>query len=173
MNTAQVQAPIPTSGYEVPDRYHKDLLQLMVRDARTLYVYWEISNRRRWLVSNHFQCDWGGMPKILRVYDVTHVYFNGNNAHSHVDIELTPEAVNWYIHGVNSGATYVVDMGTYTLERQFIPLLRSNFAATPRNFKATWGEPIVSVVEEARQQTLSKRIRPHFFENFNAYSQSK
>jgi hypothetical protein len=161
--------PATVSGYEVPDRYQKDLLHVMVRDAHTLYVYWEVSNRKRWLVAQHFECDWGLMPKVLRVYDVTSIYFNGNNANSYYDIQVTPEADNWYIHQVHANATYIVDFGTYTIHRQFIPLLRSNAAATPRDSEAPWGEPIVSAVPEVMKGRVSHRIQPHFFENFNAY----
>lgn len=164
MNDAMV-----TSGYELPERYHKDLLRLMVRDAHSLYVYWEISNRRRWLVSQHFECDWGIMPKVLRIYDVTGIYFNGNNAHSRTDIEVTPDADNWYVHGVHANATYIADFGTYNLHRQFIPLLRSNAAMTPRDGKAAHGEPIVATVPEVRGGATPQRIPPHEFENFAVY----
>lgn len=162
---------IRTTGYELPDRYEKDMLQLMVRDAHTLHVYWEISNRKRWLCSQHFECDWGILPKVLRVYDVTAIYFNGSNANRWFDIETTPEARSWYIQPVQAGTTYLVDYGVYTIEHQFVPLLRSNAALTPRDSEAPWGEPLQPTVPEVRgEQPLQSRIMPHFFENFNAYS---
>jgi hypothetical protein len=154
--------------YEVPARYERDMLHALVRDANTIHVYWEISNRRRWLATRHFQCDWGALPKVLRIYDTTGIYFNGYNAHRHGDIETTPEAQSWYIHGLNGNATYIVDIGTYNLGRQFIPLLRSNPVVTPRDMKAGPAEPIVGVVEEARLGA-QKRIEPHFPENFSVY----
>lgn len=161
---------LPAAGYEVPDRYEKDHLHLMVKDAHSLYVYWEVSNRRRWLVSQHFECDYGVMPKVLRIYDVTGTYFNGSNAHSWWDIATTPEAGNWYIHGLSADRTYVADLGTYTLEQEFIPLLRSNCAATPKDTEAAWGEPLLGVVPEVADGRVHGRIAPHFFENFQAYS---
>ncbi|WP_248929963.1 DUF4912 domain-containing protein [Paenibacillus hamazuiensis] len=160
---------IPTAGYEVPDRYNRDLLHLMVRDAHTLYAYWEVSDRKRWLCSQHFECDWHVLPKILRVYDVTCIYFNGHNANSSFDIRTTPEANNWYIPNVHANATYMADLGTYTIHGQFVPLMRSNAAATPRDAKAAWGEPVVGAVEEVLEGKANGRIEPHFFENFNAY----
>jgi hypothetical protein len=158
-----------TEWRSVPDSYHKDMLHAMVRDANTLFVYWEISNRRKWLVSRHFRCDWSVMPKILRLYDTTELYFNGSNANDSIDIETTPEATNWYIHGVHGNATYIVDFGTRNINGQFIPLLRSNVVMTPRDQKAVFGEPIVAVEPEARVMP-PQRISPQFLENFSAYS---
>lgn len=163
---------IPVSGYEVPERYQKDMLEVLAQNAHTIYAYWEISDRKRWLVSQHFRCDWGYMPKILRVYDVTSMYFNGSNANSFFDIQTTPEATSWYIHNLLSNATYMLDFGTYTLEGQFVPLLRSSAVATPRNYAAAWGEPLKAVVQEAADgKNAGQRIMPHFHENFRIYEE--
>ncbi|KIL39873.1 hypothetical protein SD70_17275 [Gordoniibacillus kamchatkensis] len=157
------------SGFQPPDLYHKDLLHLMVRDAHSLYAYWEVSNRKKWLASQHFKCDWGVLPKVLRLYDVTYLHFNGHNANSSRDIELTPEANNWYIHGVNANATYAADLGVYTWERQFVPLIRSNFVHTPRDAKYGWGEPALEIVAEAGEREGDGYIPPYYFENFRAF----
>jgi len=163
---------IPTSGYELPDLYQRDLLELMVQGPHTLYLYWEITNRKRWLVSQHFGCDWGFMPKVLRIYDVTCVHFHGSNANCHFDIETTPEARSWYIHNVSSNTSYMADLGVYTLEKQFVPLLRSKTVITPRDFPAGYGEPILSTVPEARNGVNRNwRIMPRFHENFHIYEE--
>ncbi|NEW07236.1 DUF4912 domain-containing protein [Paenibacillus sp. SYP-B3998] len=161
---------LPIAEFEMPDRYHKDLLHLMAVDAHTLYVYWEISDRRRWLISQHFECDYGTMPKVLRVYDVTCILFNGSNAHTYQDVTTTPEAHNWYLHNLKADRTYLVDIGTYSWEHEFIPLLRSNSVATPKDAVALWGDPIQHVVTEANSNHVYNRITPHFFENIQAYS---
>ncbi|OPH48828.1 DUF4912 domain-containing protein [Paenibacillus ferrarius] len=161
---------ITTAEFEVPDRYHKDLLHLMAVSADSLYVYWEISDRRRWLLSQHFECDYGDMPKVIRLYDVTHMYFDGGNAHAYWDVVTTPEATNWYLHGLKANRTYLADMGTYTWEHEYIPLLRSNCIVTPRDSEAVWGEPLQTVVPEAQAEQVSQRIRPSFFENIQTYT---
>ncbi|MFB9329330.1 DUF4912 domain-containing protein [Paenibacillus aurantiacus] len=154
---------------ELPDRYDKDLLHLLVQDAHTLYVYWEIGNRRRWLAAQHFQTDWHFLPKVLRVYDVTHVYFDGSNANGYFDIETNPEANNWYIGGVRAGCTYLVDFGTYTWNRQFVPLLRSNFAAAPRDAAPGYGEPVIAAWPTVHP--YGERVLPHLFENMQTLAQ--
>ncbi|MDU0203896.1 DUF4912 domain-containing protein [Paenibacillus sp. PFR10] len=131
----------PISEYEVPGRYYKDLLHLMVVGTNSLYVYWEISDRRRWLVSQHFECDFGAMPCVIRLYDVTHVLFNGHNAHTSWDTTIPPETTHAYLHQAGANRNYIVDVGTYTWEHEFIPLLRSNCVATPKDSEENWGEP--------------------------------
>lgn len=158
------------SGMELPDRYHKDMLQLLARDAHTLFAYWEVSDRKRWLCAQHLECDWGALLKGLRLYDVSAIYFNGSNAHRQINALTPPEAGNWYFHGLQAGATYLADFGVYTPEGQFVPLLRSLPAATPVDRPAGWGAPLQPVVPEARAAGRAGRIMPHDFENFNAYA---
>ncbi|MBP1993574.1 DUF4912 domain-containing protein [Paenibacillus eucommiae] len=162
--------PLVNTAFEAPARYHKDMLYMMVRDACMLYAYWELSDRKRWLLSRHFECDYSSMPKALRIYDVTCIYFNGSNANSYFDIPTTPEADNWYIHHLQPGRTYLADWGTYTIEGEFLPLLRSNAVITPRQTVAPWGAPLVEVVSEVKNGKADGRIEPHFFENVQPYS---
>lgn len=161
-----------SEGYEIPGAFHKDMLRLLVRNAHTLYAYWEVSDRRKWLAAQHFECDYGQLPKVLRVYDVTYVLFNGHNANRVTDIELTPEAGNWYITGLNADAAYTADLGVYTWERQFVPLIRSNVVQTPRDCPADWGRPLVPVVSEASVSHPKAYIPPYTLEHFAPYRSS-
>lgn len=162
---------LPAPGYEVPARYQMDLLHLMVVDAHSLYAYWEISDRRKWLVSQHFQCDYREMPSVLRLYDVTHVLFNGDNAHACWDIQTHPDTNNWYFHQAGANRSYIADIGTYTWEREFIPLLRSNCAVTPRDAEAPWEDPLLAVQPGTKDGKHGEsRILPAFYENIQAYS---
>lgn len=153
-------------SFEAPGAYHKDMLRLLVRDAHTLYAYWEISGRKKWLASQHFECDYELLPKALRLYDVTHLWFDGHNAHRVIDIELTPEADNWYIAGLDADRAYVADFGVYTRERQFVPLLRSNAAQTSRDRPAGDGAPLAGVVPEASVPHPEPYIPPGSLEHF-------
>ena len=151
----------------LPEHYHHDALHLLVRDAHTLYVYWELSGRKRALLSRHFQCDWQFMPRVIRVYDVTLQYFHGNNANRSFDMEVGDDADSAWIGGLSPATTYVADYGTYTLEGQFVPVLRSNFVETPRHAPAGWGEPLAP---ELPASETDGRIRPAMFENFMSYA---
>lgn len=159
-------------GYETPEAFRKDILQLLVRDAHTIYAYWELSDRKKHLALQHFQCEWHQLPKVLRVADVTYVTYNGHNANRIIDFELTPEADNWYISGLNAGAVYAAELGVYTWERQFVPFMRSDAVQTPRDRAARWGEPIVHVIPEASCSHPAHYIPPRSLENFMPYRQS-
>lgn len=144
----------------------------MIVDAHTLHVYWEVGYRKRWLSSQHFQCDYGMLPKILRVYDVSCVHFHGSNANCHFDIHTSHDANNWYIPNVHSNTSYAVDLGVYTWENQFVPLLRSKTIITPRDYPAPYGEPILPVYPEAADgRNRHGRIMPKFHENFHIYEE--
>ncbi|MDR6878548.1 DUF4912 domain-containing protein [Bacillus sp. 3255] len=156
----------PAQDDKIPVRYQKDFLHLMALGAHSLYAYWEISDRRRWLVSQHFQCDYRDMPSILRLYDVTDVIFGGDNAHASWDMQAQPDTNNWYFHQLSANRSYIVDVGTYTWEREFIPLLRSNCAVTPRDTEAAWEGPKTP----AQPDTGASPSVPLVYENIQAYS---
>ena len=93
--------PVPVSRIEepieLPHEYGETKISLLVRDPYWVYTYWEIQNS----VIDGLRADlkdrFNSAKKVLRVYDVTDIIFNGKNAHSFFDIELTGEAANWYI----------------------------------------------------------------------------
>ncbi|MEF3306131.1 DUF4912 domain-containing protein [Paenibacillus sp. GYB003] len=163
-----MQQLVPES-YEPPGAYRKDMLRLLARDAHTLYAYWEISDRKKWLASQHFECDYGQLPKALRLYDVTHLLFNGHNANRTIDYPLTPEADNWYITGLEADRAYTADLGGYTWERQFVPFVRANVVQTPRDRPASYGAPLASVAAEASVPRPTRYIPPDGLEHFASY----
>lgn len=145
------------------------MLRLLVRDAHTLYAYWAVSDRKKWLASQHFECDYGQLTKELRLYDVTHLMFNGHNAHRTTCIRLTPEADNWYITGLEADRAYMADLGVRTWEGQFVPFVRSGSAQTPRDRPAGYGAPLVAVAAEASSPHPAAYIAPSGPEHFKSY----
>jgi uncharacterized protein len=63
---------------------------------------------------------------ILRLYDVTDIYFNGSNAHSSYEFQLSKETTNWSIKGIKQGRSYLTEIGYKVNQNQFFPILRSN-----------------------------------------------
>jgi hypothetical protein len=70
---------------------------------------------------------------VLRVYDVTGIDFNGNNALSSFDCSLGTHADQWYINVPSANRTYCVDLGRLLPDGSFITILRSNLVTTPRD----------------------------------------
>lgn len=106
-------------------------LVAMAKEPDTLFVYWEVTDLRKTLIGEHFQSDWASLPFFLQLYDITHIHFNGYNAHSTRRIPVHPLSDNWYIHGLEPGRHYQVDFGTVTLRGEFFAVLRSNIVEAP------------------------------------------
>ncbi len=122
--------PAPT---ELPHSYGIDRLVLLARDPYWLYAYWEITATK--LVefsSTHGATAWGSSRPVLRVYDVTGVAFNGENANKYVDIGINEQADNWRINVGEADCSFCVDVGRQFPDGRFVTLLRSNTVTTPR-----------------------------------------
>lgn len=117
----------------IPQRYYDNKIVLMVRDPYWCYVYWDITAELMAQKSREIKPEWGNYNLALRVYDITDMDFNGNNAHKFHDIGITDDANNWYINVWAAGRSYVVDIGFKTEKGQFIVIARSNTVEAPRD----------------------------------------
>lgn len=117
---------------ELPDSYGDNRIVLMVRDTEWLYAYWEI---RRDVMDDALTM-LGTLAQsakiVMRVYDVTDIIFNGNNAHKYFDIEVTGGARSWYIHVGEPNRSFCVDIGFLAPNGTFRILARSNTVRSPR-----------------------------------------
>uniref|UniRef100_A0A7C2EJF8 DUF4912 domain-containing protein n=1 Tax=Ammonifex degensii TaxID=42838 RepID=A0A7C2EJF8_9THEO len=118
---------------ELPRRYGEDRLVLLARDPYWLFAYWEISATKQEEFSTRYGPEiWQSSRPLLRLYDVTGVEFQGNNANTYVDIAINEESDNWYIEVGQPNRAFCVDLGRVLPTGQFVTLLRSNIAHTPR-----------------------------------------
>ncbi|MEP9410592.1 MAG: DUF4912 domain-containing protein [Candidatus Brocadia sp.] len=120
--------PVP----ELPDNYGDNRIVLMVVDPEWLFTYWEIQKSAMDSVLNMPGTMIHGARLALRVYDVTDIIFDGNNAHKCYDIEVTGGARNWYIRVGEPNRSFCVDIGFLASDGTFHTLCRSNVARTPR-----------------------------------------
>ncbi|MCG8570614.1 MAG: DUF4912 domain-containing protein [Spirochaetes bacterium] len=109
----------------LPSHYGKNKMIFMVRDPFWGFVYWETNQA---VMDEHQLYN---QTKYLRVYDITGTN-NPEQPHSHFDIKINNTANNWYINFPQPNRTYVIDLG-YIKDGQFITVLRSNIASTPRD----------------------------------------
>jgi hypothetical protein len=117
--------------YELPAGYGDNRIVIQVRDPYWVFAYWEISQRKINDVQQKYGHDLADSRKVLRVYDITGISFNGNNANSFFDIDINDMAKNWYINVGNPGRSYCVDIGFLLATGKFVLLARSNFVTTP------------------------------------------
>jgi len=118
---------------DLPERYGDNFIVLLARDPWWLHSFWEVSPERLGEAAAHFGDRWEQTRSVLRIYDVTAVDFDGSNAHSYFDVELSGNATSWYLHVATPSKSWVVDIGRVSPENDFFALARSNVAATPRD----------------------------------------
>jgi len=119
--------------FRFPQGYGDNKIVLLVRDPWWLFTYWEIQKEREEEIVRKMEKS-GEKPQksVLRAYDVTGITFNGRNARSFFDIDLTGLASNWYINVNSPDSSWVVDIGIVSNKGNFYLLARSNVVRTPR-----------------------------------------
>lgn len=139
--SAELSLPATSSPYpspppqepELPRYYGLDRMVLMARDPNWLYAYWEITaTKQEDFAANYGPEAWAATHPVLRVYDITGIAFNGNNAHGYTDIHINESTDNWYVQVEKPDRTFCVDLGRMFPDGRFITLLRSNIVTTPR-----------------------------------------
>ena len=110
--------------------YGENNISLLVKGPNCLFAYWEISPECKEIASRHFKTSWSNLKIYLRVYDITGLSFNGNNAHSFKEIPVDSACGGYYINFLWSNRDYCVDLGVKN-EGQFLSLVRSNTIEMP------------------------------------------
>ena len=126
-----VNVSAPVRQEDLPVKYDRDKMVLQVRDPRWLHTYWEIREDTLTKFKNELKDEFYKARRILRVYDVSHIIFDGNNAHRFFDLQINEYADNWYIEVGGPGRSWCVDYGLLLSDGRFITILRSNTVETP------------------------------------------
>ncbi|MDD3653855.1 MAG: DUF4912 domain-containing protein [Desulfotomaculaceae bacterium] len=121
------------SEAELPHSYGVNRMILMARDPHWLFAYWEVTaTKQDEFTSNYGPEAWSTTHPVLRVYDITGINFNGDNALGFTDIHISENIDNWYVHVGEPDRTFCIDLGRMFPDGRFITLLRSNIVTTPR-----------------------------------------
>ncbi|MBU1087819.1 MAG: DUF4912 domain-containing protein [Candidatus Omnitrophica bacterium] len=134
--------------FELPEGYGDNRIVIQVRDPYWLFAYWEISQRKLNSVVGKYGNYLNRARRVLRVYDITAVSFNGNNANSFFDIDVNDIAKNWYVNVGNPGRSYCIDIGLILENGSFVVLARSNFVTTPIDAPSMVTDEEWMIVEE-------------------------
>jgi len=116
---------------DIPYQYDRDKIVLQVRDPHWLHAYWELRSQTIEGLKQRLGDGFSRAKRVLRVYDVTNVMFNGSNANSFFDIQINDFANSWYINTNGPGRAFCVDLGLMLADGKFITILRSNVVQTP------------------------------------------
>src|SRR5436309_13266395 len=117
---------------ELPDRYGRTELILMVVDPLLLFAYWEVTPESLRQAQHALGKEMEGARAVLRFYDISLIRFDGTNAHHTFDIDIGLEARNWYVHLWTAEKSYCADLGFVARTGRFHAITRSNIVHTPR-----------------------------------------
>jgi hypothetical protein len=116
---------------ELPGQYGKDKIVLLVRDPWWLHCYWEVTPNTWNGLRQNLKELFFSAKKVLRVYDISQIIFDGKNAHRFFDIEINQETDNWYIDVGGPGRAWCIDFGLKLPNGEFTTILRSNCVTSP------------------------------------------
>jgi hypothetical protein len=116
---------------DLPYQYSQDKIVSQARDPWWIHVYWEVQPGTYERLKNELKEHFYKAKRILRVYDVSYIIFNGTNAHRFFDIQINEHANNWYIDTGGPGRSWCVDLGLKLADGRFIMIVRSNTVTTP------------------------------------------
>ncbi len=116
---------------DLPYGYGIDRIVLQVRDPWWCHAYWEVRNDTMDRLRNELGDVFYKARRTLRVYDISHIIFDGSNAHRSFDIHIDEHANNWYIETAGPGRSWCVDLGLLLADGRFITIVRSNTVHTP------------------------------------------
>lgn len=105
----------------LPAEYGKNRITLMTVDPWKLFAYWEVGGDTLAGLKGRL---------VLRVYDVTGIYFDGRNANIVFDIPVHERVGDGYI-GAGPGRNFIVAIGIVSPEGDFTAIATSNTVATP------------------------------------------
>ncbi len=116
---------------ELPRSYGTDRLVLLPRDPWWLFAYWEITSASRVAALRSLGDDATSAREVLRIYDVTFIEFDGQNAWSWFDVDFAPGAESWYVNVGKPATAYCAELGIRTAAGRFMPLIRAGAVQTP------------------------------------------
>src|SRR5207245_54830 len=118
-------------NHELPDRYGRTELVLMVVDPLLLFSYWEVTPESLRQAQHALGTEMEGARAVLRFYDISLIHFDGTNAHHTFDIDIGLEARNWYVHLWTAEKSYCADLGFVARTGRFHAITRANVVHTP------------------------------------------
>ena len=146
-------APVPAKVkerqlYELPAGYGDTRIVIQVRDPYWMHAYWEISEDKMNSVRRDLGPHMHDARRILRVYDITEVIFDGSNANKYFDLDINDYANNWYINGGEAGRSFCLDIGYLLTDGRFIMIARSNSISMPIDGPSTVTDEEWMMVED-------------------------
>ena len=112
-----------TEYYELPSKYNKTIVRLLVQSPTRMFVYWEVDEDSiKYFESN--KMNYSSARPVLKVKNITMNYS--------YDIPIDPFTNNYYIDVKDPDCEYQVELGRVQNDK-FVNLYTSNSATVPRS----------------------------------------
>ncbi len=118
----KVYLPI-SEYYELPSKYNKTIVRLLVQSPTRIFVYWEVSPETVKLLETQ-KINYSESTPILKISNVTMGYS--------YELKIDPFANNYYIEVKDADCEYQVELGR-KFNNKFFSIYVSNPAKVPRN----------------------------------------
>jgi uncharacterized protein len=136
-------------------------------DKNKLFVYWRLLDVKKDLVSSYFDKPFASYQKVLRIYDVTDILFNGSNAHQVKETKLYEKQGISLLNELQPNHCYITELGVKLSDHEFFPLLRSNAVHIPRTDRKQTGHQ----KKDNKDHFVKKEdLLPNWVEHVSTYS---
>ena len=112
-----------TEYYELPSKYNKTIVRLLVQSPTRMFVYWEIDEDSIKYFES-MKMNYSSAKPVLKVKNITMDYS--------YDIPIDPFTTSYYIDVKDPDCEYQVELGRVQNDT-FVNLYTSNSATVPRN----------------------------------------
>jgi hypothetical protein len=113
-------------GHNYPIPLTADYIAFSMVHPRLGYVHWHVGQQSSGKVREGLGEAFVHAMFIVRVFDVTNIIFDGSNAHSSFDLNVSRSSGNYYF-GINRLArNYLCEIGLRSPDGSFHPIARSN-----------------------------------------------
>ncbi|EKN66264.1 hypothetical protein BABA_16637 [Neobacillus bataviensis LMG 21833] len=109
----------------------KGELKAKLVTPRKIILFWDISELPIKITELFFNRKFEDLIQVVRIFDVTDLYFNGKNAHYYHEIPVPYGKGHWFIKGLTENRSFIAEIGVYITGTEFFPLYRSNCIHTP------------------------------------------
>ncbi|OGI12374.1 MAG: hypothetical protein A2Y40_03635 [Candidatus Margulisbacteria bacterium GWF2_35_9] len=156
--------------HQIQDRYGDNSITLMVIDPTHIYGYWDVTHDRRQHVLHQANASGSEYKTMVRLYDVTDITFNGQNAWSTDEYDVN-EAPNWYFNVVGN-RSYCAEIGLKLWDNRFLVIARSNIITTPRETVSDYYDEEWMMIDFNKNQDLYNEMYRlsggHYKRNMNS-----
>ncbi|WP_251551384.1 DUF4912 domain-containing protein [Neobacillus muris] len=132
---AQLKKKEEPSVYSLPPHFEPPINEIKMRlvSPDKIALFWDTTDLPKKIIQSFFCLRFDDLITVIRIYDVTDINFNGNNAHHFYELAIPYQNGCWLIKGLSGNRWYLSEIGVYLNEKQFFPFFRSGSIQLPNN----------------------------------------